>query len=54
MKTRQELILDFMMQLSSNQAMVTRDKNDKEISRDIFLLSAELTEKYLGILDGRY
>jgi hypothetical protein len=54
MKTRQELILDFMMQLASNPAMVTRDKNDKEISRDIFLLSAELTEKYLGILDGRY
>jgi hypothetical protein len=54
MKTRQELILDFMMQLSSNPAMVPRDKTDKEVSRDIFLLSAELTEKYLGILDGRY
>jgi hypothetical protein len=54
MKTRQELILDFMMQLSSNPVMVPRDKTDKEVSRDIFLLSAELTEKYLGILDGRY
>jgi len=54
MKTRQELILDFMMQLASNPAMVPRDKTDKEVTRDIFLLSAELTEKYLGILDGRY
>ena len=54
MKTRQELILDFMMQLSSNPAMMPRDKTDKEVSRDIFLLSAEPTEKYLGILDGRY
>jgi hypothetical protein len=56
MKTRQELILDFMMQLSSNPSMTQRDgsyKSDKEISRDIFLLSAELTEKYLAILDGR-
>jgi hypothetical protein len=54
MKTRQELILDFMLQLASNPAMIPRDTTDKEVSRDIFLLSAELTEKYLGILDGRY
>lgn len=57
MKTRQELILDFMMALASNPAMTHREgsfKSDKEVSRDIFLLSAELTEKYLGILEGRY
>jgi hypothetical protein len=54
MKTRQELILDFMIALSSNPMLVPRDRSDKEVSRDIFLLSAELTEKYLGILDGRY
>jgi hypothetical protein len=56
MKTRQELILDFMMQLASNQAMTPRDgtlTTDKVIARDIFLLSAELTEKYLNILEGR-
>jgi hypothetical protein len=54
MKTRQELILDFMLKLASNPAMIPRDTTDKEVARDIFLMSAELTEKYLNILDGRY
>ena len=54
MKTRQELILDFMMALASNSAMTPKDgMSDKVKARDIFLLSAELTEKYLAILDGR-
>jgi hypothetical protein len=56
MKTRQELILDFMMQLAGNSAMTPRDgtlSTDRVIARDIFLLSAELTEKYLAIMDGR-
>lgn len=54
MKTRQELILDFMMALASNSAMTPKDGfSDKIKARDIFLLSAELTEKYLAILDGR-
>lgn len=55
MKTRQELILDFMMALASNPAMTPKDGlSDKIKSRDIFLLASELTEKYLGILEGRY
>ena len=55
MKTRQELILDFMIQLAGNSAMTPKDgTSDKVIARDIFLLSAELTDKYLGILEGRY
>lgn len=55
MKTRQELLLDFMMQLSSNPSMTQRDgsyKSDKEVSRDIFLLASELTDKYLNVLGG--
>jgi len=53
MKTRQELLLDFMMQLSSNPAMTQLDgRSDKTISRDIFLLASELTDKYLNVLGG--
>ena len=37
MKTRQELILDFMLELSSNPAMVEDRKDDKTCSRDVFL-----------------
>lgn len=55
MKTRQELILDFMIALASNPEMTKPDiKPEKIIARDIFLLASELTEKYLGILEGRY
>ena len=49
MKTRQELLLDFMLELSSNPAMVEDRKDDKARARDIFLLACELTEKYLGV-----
>ena len=54
MKTRSELVLDFMLQLASNPDMTKDNMSDKQIARDIFLLSAELTDKYLGILEGRY
>ena len=50
MKTRTELILDFMLALSNNEVMTNRDVSDKIIARDIFLLSAELTEKYLDVV----
>jgi len=53
MKTRTELLLDFMLALAENPSL-TQGKGDKEVARDIFLLSAELTDKYLGILEGRY
>lgn len=49
MKTRQELLLDFMLALASNSDM-TKGKADKEVARDVFLLSAELADKYLGII----
>ena len=54
MKTRTELILDFMLALSNNEVMTNRDVSDKIIARDIFLLSAELTEKYLDVVSGRF
>jgi hypothetical protein len=54
MKTRTELILDFMLELSANPAMINKDVSDKIIARDIFLLSAELTEKYLDVVSGRF
>lgn len=49
MKTRQELLIDFMLQLASNPAMIKADLNDKTISRDIFLLAAELAQKVLDV-----
>ena len=52
MKTRTELLLDFMLALSNNEAMTNRDVSDKVIARDIFLLSAELTDKYIEIVGG--
>ena len=52
MKTRTELVLDFMLALAQNSNMTPCGKSDREIARDIFLLSAELTDKYLGIVGG--
>ena len=52
MKTRTELLLDFMLALSNNEAMTNRNVSDKIIARDIFLLSAELTDKYIEIVGG--
>ena len=52
MKTRTELLLDFMVALSSNPSMTKVGHTDKEIARDIFLLSAELTDKYLAVVGG--
>lgn len=49
MKTRQELILEFMLELSSNSAMVENRKDDRACARDIFLLACEMTDKYLGV-----
>lgn len=51
MKTRTELLLDFMLALAENSAM-TKGKTDKEVARDIFLLSAELTDKYISVVSG--
>ena len=51
MKTRTELLLDFMLALSENSDM-TKGKSEKEAVRDIFLLSAELTDKYISVVSG--
>lgn len=47
MKTRQELLIDFMLALASNPAMVPDTKDEKQIARDIFLQSATLVDKVL-------
>lgn len=47
MKTRHELLIEFMKALASNPAMTPDGENDKQIARDIFLLSAELADKVL-------
>jgi hypothetical protein len=49
MKTRHELLLDFMLALASNPAMTPDGKDDKAVARDIFLLSAELADKAIGL-----
>ena len=49
MKTRHELLIDFMLQLASNPAMTNREVSDKIIARDIFLLAAELSDKAIGL-----
>lgn len=49
MKTRHELLIEFMLQLASNPAMIKPDLNDKTIARDIFLLAAELSDKAIGL-----
>ena len=52
MKTRTELLLDFMLALSQNPELVNKNKTEKEAVRDVFLLSAELTDKYLAVVGG--
>ena len=52
MKTRQELVLDFMLELSSNPDMTSNSKTDRECARDIFLLASELAEKYISVVSG--
>jgi len=52
MKTRTELLLDFMLALSENPSMVDRQKDDKTISRDIFLTASELADKYIKVVSG--
>ena len=48
MKTRQELILDFMLALSSNPAMMDNDSYDvKEDANYIHHYASFLTDKYL-------
>lgn len=49
MKTRQELILDFMIALASNPAMISNVPSDKVTTRDIFLLACELTDKVIEV-----
>ena len=44
MKTRAELLLDFMVALSSNPNMTKVGQTDKEMARDIFLLASELSD----------
>ena len=49
MKTRHELLIEFMLQLASNPAMKPDGKDDKAVARDIFLLAAELSDKVIGV-----
>jgi hypothetical protein len=49
MKTRHELLIEFMLQLASNPAMTPEGKRDKDVARDIFLLAAELADKLIGM-----
>lgn len=53
MKTRTELVLDFMLALASNPSVTPYAEDDKTIARDIFLLSAELADKYISIVGGQ-
>jgi hypothetical protein len=50
MKTRQELILDFMMQLASNPAMIDEDYSYELLSSEIESLAECLTDQYLSRL----
>lgn len=50
MKTRQELLLDFMVALASSPAMAREGRTDKQIARDTFLLAAELVDKCYEIV----
>lgn len=52
MKTRQELVLDFMIALAGNSEVTGRYRKDEECARGIFLLSAELADKYISIVGG--
>jgi hypothetical protein len=48
MKTRQELILDFMLSLASNPAMVASDTyNMKEDAEYIYTYASFLVDRYL-------
>lgn len=49
MKTRHELIVEFMMALASNPAMINKTLSDKVTTRDIFLLACELTDKVIEV-----
>lgn len=49
MKTRHELLIEFMVALSSNPAMINKTLSDKVTTRDIYLLACELTDKVLEI-----
>ena len=48
MKTRHELLIEFMLQLACNPELV-KGKEDKAVARDIFLLAAELADKAVGL-----
>lgn len=50
MKTRQELLLDFMLALASSPAMVREGRSDSQIARDTFLLAAELVDKCYEVI----
>ena len=54
MKTRQELVLDFMLALSANPEITGKSSTDRDKARDIFLLASELSEKYIKIVSGVY
>jgi hypothetical protein len=47
MKTRQELILDFMLSLASNPAMVGDTYNIKEDAEYMYTYASFLVDKYL-------